>query len=270
MRRWLWAMMAVLVAFLAAGCAEGVYNVPKEQYRTIVRTLGVLPLMVDGGTSMQHPRKTEVLALVRRVNAGKEAALVELLREKKAYFDVRPVEGEPAALLSRLAVARKTADDKDAGYAYRFRPAAVAELTRATASDALLVVICYGTPRQERSWDRTRVQYLDAAFESILVSAAVVLPSGEVVWEYRSPLGEPFLALQYPDFDEAHYNKTDQVAMKYISLPGLERTLTEPDTSWFGRSEVPVPYHALFKELAAGLKPGLLNPFGKQPGEQAE
>jgi hypothetical protein len=208
-----------------------------------------------------------VVDLLRRINAGKETALVELLRDKKAYFDVRAVDGDPSALLRQIAVSRKAVDDEDGGYVYRFRPEAVAQLSRTTVSDALLVVVFNGASRQERRWDRTRINYLDAMFDSILVSAAVVMPSGEIVWEYRSPLGEPFLNLQYPDFDEAHYNKTDQVAAKYISLAGLERALTEPDKSWFGKSQVPVLYHDLFKDLAAGLKPGLMNPFSKPVAE---
>ncbi|ABA89932.1 lipoprotein, putative [Syntrophotalea carbinolica DSM 2380] len=266
MRRLLWVVM-LFVPVVLMGCSNGVYNVPKEQYRSMVKTLGVLPLMVDGGSEIHHPEARQVIDLLSRVNRGKEDSLVELLRQKKAYFDVRPVTGDPSALLRRIAVSRKAAGDEDGGYTYRFQPAAVAELARTTVSDALLVVVFNGAERQERRWDRTKINYLDAACDSILVSAAVVLPTGEVVWEYRSPLGEPFLNLQYPDFDEAHYNKSDQVALKYITLPGLERALTEPDEGWFGQTEVPVVYHQLFKELASGLKPGLLNPFSNGNAE---
>lgn len=267
MRRVLWAVLVIFLAAVSTGCAGGVYNVPKDQYQSIVKTLGVLPIMVDSGSEIRHPESGSVIDLLRQTNGGKEASLVELLREKKAYFDVRAVDGEPSALLRNMAVSRKLATDKDGGYVYRFRPDAVAALARASASDALLVVILNGAPRQERRWDRTKMSYLDAVYDSILVSAAVVLPTGEIVWEYRSPVGGPFLNLQYPDFDEAFYNKNDQVAAKYITVPGIERTLNEPDKSWFGKSLVPVPYHELFKELASSLKPGFLNPFTKQPAE---
>ncbi len=261
MRRILWAVLGIFLAAVSSGCAGGVYNVPKDQYQSIVKTLGILPLMVDSGSAIRHPESGQVIDLLRRNNVGKEDVLIELLREKKAYFDVRAVPGEPSELLRQIAVSRKVAEDEDGGYLYRFRPAAVAELTRASATDALLVIIFNGAPRQERRWDRTKISYLDAVYDSVLVSAAVVLPSGEIVWEYRSPVGGAFLNLQYPDFDEAYYNKIDQVAAKYITLAGLERTLNEPDKSWFGKSQVPVPYHELFKELASGLKPGFLNPF---------
>jgi hypothetical protein len=263
-----WMMILfLLTTMVSVGCSSGVYNVPKDQYRSLVKTLGVLPLIVDDGSSIRHPEAAQVIEALRRANAGKEVALVELLREKKAYFDVRAVPGQPDELLRSIAVARKAMADKDGGYVYRFRPDAVAELARSAAVDALLVVVFNGAPRQERRWDRTRINYLDAVYDSILVSAAVVLPTGEIVWESRSPVGEPFLNLQYPDFDEAYYNQTDQVAKKYITVPGLERALTTPDKSWLGKSQLPVPYHALFKNLASGLKPGLLNPFGKPADE---
>ncbi len=265
MRRVLWAVLVFFMAGVSSGCAGGIYNVPKEQYQSIVKTLGVLPLMVDSGSEIRHPESGQIIDLLRRNNVGKEAVLIELLREKKAYFDVREVAGEPSELLRQVAISRKAAGDEAGGYFYRFRPAAVAELTQASATDALLVIIFNGAPRQERRWDRTKMSYLDAKYDSILVSAAVVRPSGEIVWEYRSPVGGPFLNLQYPDFDEAYYNKTDQIYAKYITVPGIERTLNESDKSWFGKSPVPVPvpYNELFKELASGLKPGFMNPFAK-------
>lgn len=263
MRRVLCMVMLVLVVAVAAGCAGGVYNVPKDQYKSMVKTLGVLPLMVDNGSAISHPESRQVIDLLRRDNLSKEDSLVELLREKKAYFDVRAVDGDPSELFRRITVSRKVAGDENGGYVYRFRPEAVSRLARTTVTDALLVVIFNGASRQERRWDRTKINYLDAMYDSILVSAAVVLPSGEVVWEYRSPVGNPFLNLQYPDFDEAYYNKTDQVAVKYVTLAGLERALAEPDKSWFGQSQLPILYHKLFKELAGGLKPGFMNPFDK-------
>jgi len=88
----------------------------------------------------------------------------------------------------------------------------------------------------------------------------VVLPDGRVVWEYPGEGGEKFLELQYPDFDEAYYNKTDQVAIKFISVPGLDRTLGEQAGGFFKKEEFPKPYNAFFEDLVKALKPGLL-PF---------
>ena len=109
-------------------------------------------------------------------------------------------------------------------------------------------------------WDRTRVSYLEAPFSSILATAAVVLPSGQVVWEHQGT-DSPFLSLQYPAFDEAHYNKSAEVATRFITPAGLERHLAEPGRKWLRATVVPRPYQQLFDRLAAELKPGLLNPF---------
>jgi hypothetical protein len=260
-------LLAALLTLFLAGCADGVYKVPREEYRSQVKTLGVLPLLVDGGSEIRHPERRQVLELVRRASAGREVGLVELLRDKKAYFDVRVIPGDGDALLRRLARTRRSVDDATGGHRYRFQAEAVARLAREHVVDALLVVIIDGAVRSERRWDRTRLSYLEAAFNSLLAYAAVVLPSAEVVWEYRSPVGKPFLALQYPDFDEAHYNYSDQVRPRYLSLAGLERALAAPAGNWFGQSQLPEVFHDLFKDLAAGLKPGLLERFPGRPAE---
>jgi hypothetical protein len=158
-------------------------------------------------------------------------------------------------------------DDEAGGYRYRFRTGAVAQLAREHVVDALLMVIVNGAMRSERRWDRTRLSYLDASFNSLLAYVAVVLPSGEVAWEYRSPVDKPFLALQYPDFDEAYYNRSDQVRPRFLSLAGLERVLAEPAGNWFGQSQLPEVFHDLFKDLASGLQPGLLERLRSRSAE---
>lgn len=82
MRRLLWVVMLFLL-LVSLGCANGVYNVPKEQYRSMVKTLGVLPLMVDSGSEIHHPETRQVIDLLSRLNRGKEDSLVELLRQKR-------------------------------------------------------------------------------------------------------------------------------------------------------------------------------------------
>ena len=102
MRRILWAVLVIFLAAVSSGCAGGVYNVPKDQYQSIVKTLGILPLMVDSGSAIRHPESGQVIDLLRRNNVGKEEVLIELLREKKAYFDVRAVPGSLRSCCARL------------------------------------------------------------------------------------------------------------------------------------------------------------------------
>ena len=39
--------MVLFLVLLTAGCSGGIYKVPASEYRQQVKTLGVLPLMVD-------------------------------------------------------------------------------------------------------------------------------------------------------------------------------------------------------------------------------
>jgi len=119
--------------------------------------------------------------------------------------------------------------------------------------------------RPTKRWDRRHLAYLEAPYNEIMATAAVVMPSGEVVWEYPGASDGPFLFLQYPDFDEAFYNRSEEVKIKYISLAGLDRTMGESERSLFGRTTFPARYLELFESVSAALKPGLLNPFRSSP-----
>jgi hypothetical protein len=259
----------LLIPFFLTACSSGFYKIPKDEYRAKVQTLGVVPLLVDENSTISHPEKMEVVNLLRRDNAGKAKRLIELLREQKGYFDVREVNGNPEQMFNDL-VTSSTLRGKGADMFrhYQFNPAAVSELARQNVADALLVVIMYGIVRPEKKWDRTHLSYLDENYDSIEATAAVVLPTGEIAWEYS---GE-FLPLQYPDFDEAYYNKTDAVKVKFISIGGLGRALTEPEKGLFGHPKFSLAYGDLFERIASALKPSLLNPFKQKeasPGEGA-
>lgn len=249
------------------GCSTGTYQVPKEEFRQQVRTLGVLPIMVDPGSTITHPQRSDVVDLLRRHSSARDERLRDMLREEGSFFDVRPVSGRPQALFSDLVRGRSLAGEKGrTHYAYSFDRQAVERVAAESVADGLLVVILNGVERQEKRWDRTRLNYLEAPYNSIVATAMVVSRNGEILWE--STPEDVFLLLQYPDFDEAYYNKMDAVQLKYITLEGLERTLTEPRGGLFGRSAFPRVYFELFEKITTGLKPGFINPLKKKDAGQ--
>ncbi|MEZ4601514.1 MAG: hypothetical protein R2940_17125 [Syntrophotaleaceae bacterium] len=263
--------LIMLILLVSLTACQSFFKVPKEEYREEVKTLGVLPLMVDEQSTIEHPEPQQVLALLQRHNTGRHPYLVELLREKKSYFDVRAISADPQQLYGRLIRNRSVRKNPEGPrYHYMISPETAAELCRQNAVDALLLVVLNGTNRVERRWDRTRLTYLESPYNGIQASALVVLPSGEPLWEYFGLVSEPFLSLQYPNFDEAHYNKTDQVPVHFVTIAGLERALTEPGTNWFQKTKLPHPYQELFQEMAGYLKPGMLNPFAKSPQENQQ
>ena len=90
-------LLGVLIVSLSA-CAGAGFKIDKQEYRQKVRTLGVVPLLVDGNSRLEHPRAAEVVDLLQRSSAGQHQHLVELLKQQKGYFDVRPVTGNAKAL----------------------------------------------------------------------------------------------------------------------------------------------------------------------------
>ncbi len=258
-------LVALLLTLLLAGCAGGFYKIPKEEYRQRVQTLGVLPLMFDNGSTISRADREEVVSLLRRHNAGKEIRLINMLREEKIYFDVRSIAGDPDQYFSRLVTgATQRGQGGEAYRSYRFDPQAVRQLAERNQVDGVLVIIFNGVSRSEKRRDRALLSYLEAPYNSIMVTAAVVVPTGEIIWEY--PGREVFLPLQYADFDEAYYNKSDAVKIKEISLAGLDRALAESGKGVFNRTAFPSLYQELFDKIGGALKPGMLNTLKpKQP-----
>lgn len=246
----------LLCGLLCGGCGS-YYKVAPQEYQGRVKTLGVLPLLVDGASTIQHPQREELVALLRQRSAGREGRLVEMLRRSRKYFDVRPVGAEPAELAGRLLKESALVPHGKFSYRqYRFDPATLAELTRRNVVDAVLVVVVNGVEQSARRWDRIPKQYLEAQYNNIHCTAAVVTASGEVLWEYPGD-GDGFLPLQYPDFDESHYNKTIETKIRFISLEGLDRALTEPESGLFGSEDFPRLYRAYFERLVGALRPGV-------------
>jgi hypothetical protein len=253
--------LCLTVLFLAA-CSGGTFLIPKKDYQQQVKTLGVLPLLIDHGSSIRHPQRDEIFGLLDRHSAGKEQKLVELLRASKAYFDIRPLAGNADHLYRQLISGSDLVGEGGALYrSYQFNPAGTGALSRDAVVDALLVVVLNGLEKVEKRRDRNLVDYLEASFNSIQAAAFIVLPDGKVVWEYPGSGSERFLDLQFPDFDEAYYNKTDEVRVKFVSVPGLDRTLAEQAGGVFSRETFPKPYHDLFKGISSALKPGLIPGF---------
>jgi len=261
-----WFLVSALVLVMS-GCGGGSFTVPKDQYREQVQTLGVLPLMMDEASDIDHPERDAVTDMLRRYNAATQGLLVEILKDSKNYFDVRNIPGDPRDVFDQLVAGRSLkgrGDELHRGYV--FNGDVIASLAEKNVVDALLVLIFNGVERQETRWDRTKLTYLKARYNVILVGAMVITPGGRILWEYHGEPGESFLPLQYPDFDEAYYNKTDEVNIRYITIPGLERTLAERETALFGKGSWPKLYKQLFDDLTSELSPGIINPLkNKEP-----
>ncbi|TYO98525.1 hypothetical protein EDC39_106127 [Geothermobacter ehrlichii] len=248
-------LLVSLLLLAVTACSGGRFHLARDEYSARVKTLGVVPILVDAG-SFSHPQSAELVALLQKHNRGKAAVLVEKLRSKERYFDVRLVEGDPASLFRRLVAGSRLTGDGGRFYRdYSFSAQGVSEVAADYVVDGLLVVIQSGIERVETRRDRIPVNYLEAPYQSVQVRAVVVLPDGTLAWDYPAQGSATFLDLQYPDFDEAYYNRTDRVKIKFVTLDGLDRALGEVDAGVFGSQKLPKPYADLFDSLTGGLAP---------------
>ncbi|MDO3377667.1 hypothetical protein [Geoalkalibacter halelectricus] len=262
------ALGLMVLLLVLAGCQSGTYKIPREEFTQQVRTLGVLPILVDEDSRILHPERQEVLNLLWRQSAAREERLIQILRDGGGFFDVRHVNQDPRRLAQRLLV--PAAEVGEGGLPYGFSASMTRQLAEEVVVDALLVVILHGREVVEKRWDRdrTRLSFLEAPYNNILAAAVVIDRDGQVLWRLDESAGEKFLALQYADFDEAFYNKADAVRLKFLTLEGLERTLEEPPGGLLTRSTYPKVYGEFFDRIGRSLKPSLIRSWRTGAAQQ--
>lgn len=254
--RW-WFVPVVLL--LMSGCSYPSFNMPAKEYRAKVKTLGVLPLLVDAGSDIHHPQADKVVGLLESHNSLATDRLVEMLRAQKGYFDVRLLREEPQELFTQLISGSQVLGQGElVRLDYDLRADSAARLIEANGVDALLVVIFHGVVRSERRWDRAAlaVTYLDTPLNLITVSAYVIDGEGAKLWELSAERAGDFLDLQYPNFDEAFYNRTEQVPMNYLRVEGLANALEVKSEQALPTETLAEPYWSLFRKIVADLDPG--------------
>jgi hypothetical protein len=255
MSRWLFYGLLLV---LLNGCGWGSFQIPKQEFQAKVQVLGVLPLLLDRSAPLDYPQREPLFDLIGRTSRDRHQVLVESLKKKKGYFDVRPLNGDPDLFALSLLAERIPADENGRPQGYRYNAADVAELCRRNVVDALLVVVITGAQVEENRRSRSMLESLDTTYNDVLATAAVIGRDNQVLWELHGADSYQLLQLQYPDFDEAYYNKTDRVQVKNITLAGVERTLDESSEA---DAERPLPtiYRRLFDRIASSISPGLLD-----------
>lgn len=247
-----------LVTLLLCSCGSGTFQVPKQEYQSRVQVLGVLPLLVDNRIDLNYPQQQALFDVLARSTEGKHSGLVDLLKKKKGYFDVRLLSVNSDLTALSLLNAGTPHDELGRPTGYRFDGATVAEIARQNVVDALLIVVLSGERVKETRRSRTMLETLQTQFSDVVATAAVVDRGGQVLWQLSGAESFQALMLQYADFDEAYFNRTDMVQVKNITLAGIERALEEK-TGKDGKMQMPEMYQNMFDEIASGISPGLLD-----------
>jgi len=250
-------VLVLMLCVVLSGCTGGVFHVPKEQYRQQMKTLGVLPVLVDGHSVINHPDASEIFEVVRRAAAGQGEAVVDDLRKQKGYFDVRLVT-EPPQLLADKLLLKSRFDELGYPSGYQLNLAYLAELCKDAAVDGILMFNLQGAVHNDKRWSRKTLETLVTDYNDVIGTATVVAADGRVLWEMVGQEAETILALQYPDFDEAYYNKSSAVKLKLIGLEGLRKTLITEGGKDQGKPPSE-PIRAWLKKVALALSPTLFH-----------
>jgi len=216
--------LTLILFLLMAGCSQGIYNVPTSEYQKQLKTLGVLPVIVDSRSVIEHPDAAEIFELLRRSVEGRSEEIVESLRSKKGYFDVRQIQ-VPARVLADNLLIKSGVDELGQPRGYHLNQRLLAELCKDAFVDGVLLLTLQGAIHNDKRWSRKTLETLTTDYNDIMATASVVTADGQVLWEMNGAAATVILSLQYPDFDEAFFNKESAVKLKRIGLPGLEKTL---------------------------------------------
>jgi hypothetical protein len=250
-------ILFVLLFLLLFGCAANkTYKVSPEEYVKQVKTLGIVPVLIDV-ESIHYDSRDDLVALLERSSEAVQQTLVDKLRKQGRHFDVRPVAGEPREILSRLIAGQALLGEAaSTRMKYSFNPQGSSQLSDESVVDAILVVVIHGVKRQEKRWSSysLKIEYLRDNYSSLLYTAAIVDPAGRVLWQLDMPAGDVMLHLDYPDFVEAYWNRTESVRIKTITLSGLQRTLKEPEVGLLVDKEMSMPFGQMIEQVVRRLK----------------
>lgn len=217
-------ILCILMLIPLTACTNASYKIPRGEYRQQVKTLGVLPLLVDGRSAIIHPEAEQIVRLLRRVAEGRSLPVVEALRAGKGYFDVRLVQ-EPPLLLAEKLLRSGLSNAQGLPVGFELDSQYLRDLCQRAVVDGLLIMVLQGVQHEEKRWSRNTFEYLTANYNDIMATASVVTADGQRVWALDGASATLIQPLQYPDFDEAYYNRTQQVRQKFISYAGLEKSL---------------------------------------------
>ena len=251
-----------MLSLFTFGCAQNYYNIPRESYEKKVRTIGVAPLFVDADSDMRTPEKEALVSLVREFNRKNDKELVAQLKDTGSYFAVRQLDDEAGQLFSSLFSRREKRDDAGIIYnKYFFKNDELKSLVTKNGLDALMLVTVSGLTRKDKVYSCNLLSYLESDYNYLIMTAQILDADGNTLWEYpnfrqRSLTFPMFFPLQYPDFDEASANLSEQVEVKFKTIPGITRAFAKSEKSGVqNNAQVSTLYNQVYEDMVSLLKP---------------
>ncbi len=255
-------LLLSVVTLLLVGCAQNYYSIPKESYEQKVRVLGVAPIFVDAESDIRHPERDTLVNLIKEYSRKNEQELVAQLRDSGGYFSVQLLDDDPDKLFINLFFRRERREDAGITYnKYFYKGPELTELIKKNGLDAVMLVVISGITLKDTIYSSNLLSTLNTNYNNLILTSQIIDSEGSILWEFPNfrqlRLTYPtFLRLQFPDFDEARANQSDNVEVRYKSIPGINRTLSKGESSSLRKNTtVSDTYSAVFKEMISMLRP---------------
>ena len=261
MRRFALSLLLALVSLATVGCSHNYYNISREAYEQKVRILGIAPIFVDSDSDIRHPEKDTLVALIKDFNRKNEPELVAGIKTSGNYFSVALLPDDPDKLFSNIFFRREKRDDAGIAYnKYFYKGPEIRDIIARNNVDALLLLVVSGLSVRENIYSGNLLAKLESDYNYLAMSGQIIDAEGNILWEFpnfrQRRLAYPkFLALQYPDFDEAKANETDKVEVKFKTIPGINRFLGKSSPSPLRKNAaVADAYSNIFDEMISMLR----------------
>lgn len=226
-------IMLLILVLLSFGCAQNRFNVPVEDFSERVKSLGVLPIVVDTGSDIRHPQKDQLIQVIDELNRKYEQQFVRKLKGTGNFNTVAMMDGDPKQLFESLMFRRERRNDATIEYnKYFWKNEELRNYLTKNKLDAVMVLVISGLTKNDKVTSSTLLSSLTSDYNFLVVSAQIIDATGTTLWEYpnfRSRLlsYEPLINLQYPDFSEADANLINKANVKFKTLDGIRKRLDE-------------------------------------------
>ena len=254
-------LLCVLLVTIVTGCSQNYYNIPTENFSEKVRSLGVLPIMVDADSDIKYPQKDQLIAIVTETNRKYEQQFVRKLKATGNFYSIALVDGDAQNIFGKLYSRRELRDDASIRYSkYFWKNDELREYIQKNNLDAVMLLVVSGLTKKDRVTSITQFKTLTSDYNYLIMTAQILDANGAILWEYpnfrKRLLGyDPLINLEYPDFNEADANHTTSAQVKFKTIEGIRRTLEQKRKDWlFRETQEPEVYGKQFDEIISLLK----------------
>ena len=254
-------VLCVLLATVVTGCSQNHFNIPSENFAEKVRSLGVIPIMVDADSDIKHPQKDQLIAVVTETNRKYEQQLVRKLKATGNFYTIALLDGDAQNIYGKLYSRRELRDDASIQYnKYFWKNDELRDYIQKNNLDAVMLLVVSGLTKKDKITSLTQFKTLTSDYNYLIMTAQILDANGAILWEYpnfrqRLVSYDPLINLEYPDFNEAEANQTTSTQVKFKTIEGIRRTLDQKRKDWlFRETQEPEVYGKQFDEIISLLK----------------